>query len=250
MIRPQTITEISVNSHDPTKTEAMIHRKRTNGTIIRKLPEDGLYIQIYLYISAGFVMLAIVIMQAAPSEIPPHHFIRTAKPADNTASTAMNFLLCYTDNFYYSLKTGTKVNVSLHILKKNQSKKKKTIRKNCLYTQDIYRQMQQKSFDNRHLHFQPTNSDKYGEMRRTQHYRRPDIPDSRKTPIRPNSHDRPGFTRRAGFTLQKYTDYKTKGQLSQSKRARSAKRPPPYVHDALAVARNRPANRQNRSGLR
>lgn len=178
----------------------MIHRKRTNGTIIRKLPEDGLYIQIYLYISAGFVMLAIVIMQAAPSEIPPHHFIRTAKPADNTASTAMNFLLCYTDNFYYSLKTGTKVNVSLHILKKiNQ--KKKTIRKNCLYTQDIYRQMQQKSFDNRHLHFQPTNSDKYGEIRRTQHYRRPDIPDSRKTPIRPNkigpdSDDRPGIKSR------------------------------------------------------
>lgn len=103
----------------------MIHRKRTNGTIIRKLPEDGLYIQIYLYISAGFVMLAIVIMQAAPSGIPPHYFIRAAKPTDNTASTAMNFLLCYTDNFYYSLKTGTKVNVSLHILKKNQSKKKK-----------------------------------------------------------------------------------------------------------------------------
>lgn len=179
----------------------MIHRKRTNGTIIRKLPEDGLYIQIYLYISAGFVMLAIVIMQATPSGIPPHHFIRAAKPADNTASTAMNFLLCYTDNFHYSLKTGTKVNVSLHILKKKSIKKKKTIRKNCLYTQDIYRQMQQKSFDNRHLHFQPTNSDKYGEMRRTQHYRRPDIPDSRKTPIRPNkigpdSYDRPGIKSR------------------------------------------------------
>lgn len=127
------------------------------------------------------------------------YFIRAAKPTDNTASTAMNFLLCYTDNFHYSLKTGTKVNVSLHILKKiNQ---KKTIRKNCLYIQNIYRQMQQKSFDNRHLHFQPTNSDKYGEIRRTQHYRRPDIPDSRKTPIRPNkigpdSDDRPGIKSR------------------------------------------------------
>lgn len=38
-------------------------------------------------------MLAIVIMQAAPSEIPPHYFIRAAKPTDNTALTAMNFLL-------------------------------------------------------------------------------------------------------------------------------------------------------------
>ena len=55
------------------------------------------------------------------------YFIRAAKPTDNTASTAMNFLLCYTDNFHYSLKTGTKVNVSLHILK-NQSKKKRFVK--------------------------------------------------------------------------------------------------------------------------